>query len=98
MPRTSAGCAPDFFSAAFIAVQHAFQMSSEDCSTKSGFGRHIRMGWLACASIRPAAVKRPARALPVPTSIPTNKGARFMTVYSSSIDAVARKSTISVSA
>jgi hypothetical protein len=52
-------------------------MLSDDCSTKSGFGFHIVIGWEACASILPVAVKIPARALPVPTSIPTKRGDWF---------------------
>ena len=45
-------------------------MSSEDCSTKSSSGRQMRMGSTPIPTITPDASKIPARALPVPTSIP----------------------------
>ena len=61
---------PALRSAARVARAQARQMSSLDCSTWSGAGFHIRMGCVAAAAKRPFASKIPARALPVPTSIP----------------------------
>ncbi len=50
----------------------ARQMSADDCSTASPGSRQSAIGRLALASSRPRASNAPARALPVPTSTPTN--------------------------
>ena len=51
-------------------AQTADQMSVVDCWTKSACGFQVRICWLACPSISPSSEKTPARALPVPTSMP----------------------------
>ena len=57
-------------SAARTAAPQACQMSSEDCSTKSVRGFHIWIGRTPMPTRLPCASNTPARALPVPTSIP----------------------------
>ncbi len=69
-PATWAGAIAARASAARTAVQTACQMSVLDCSTIAPRSWNTRMSCRAEATIRPAASKMPARALPVPTSMP----------------------------
>ena len=51
-------------------LQHAAQISSEDCSKKSGCGSRTWMIWLAVLMMSPPALTKAARTLDVPTSTP----------------------------
>ena len=73
IPAMAAGLVFAAFSAARTARPQAAQMSSDECSAKSGAGRQSLIGWVAWPSMRPVAVNTPARALPVPTSMPRNR-------------------------
>ena len=55
----------------FETMQHAAQMSSDDCSWWLNWGSHWLMGWSAKAKRVPLWSTRAARTLPVPTSTPT---------------------------
>src|SRR5690606_21028018 len=70
MPAMRSGVTPLALRAPRTARPQARQISSEDCSTKSAPSFQMAMGWLEVPSISPRAEKTPARALPVPTSMP----------------------------